>query len=103
MKRGVRNEGFRTLKEMRQKQDLVLAHKFVVGMDQPGRIATGDPSSLATKYVRTNTRKYSFGLRVTEPWNSWIQRPEIVPPGSSLKIRLKAKGKLAQLKIIGGK
>ncbi len=45
-------------------------------LDHPGRITTRqarDPGSLATKYARTDTRKYSFGLRVTEAWNNaWM-------------------------------
>ncbi len=28
-----------------------------------------DASSLVTQYARTDTRKFSFGVRVVEPWN----------------------------------
>jgi hypothetical protein len=101
--------GIQTLKERRQKQDLTLAHKFVVGgleggdmfhrLDQPGRITTrqaGDPGSLATKYARTDTRKYSFGLRVTEAWNKLDSETRNSATSKQFKARLKAKGRLAQ-------
>jgi hypothetical protein len=100
--------GIQTLKERRQKQDLTLAHKFVVGgleggdmfhrLDQPGRITTrqaGDPGSLATKYARTDTRKYSFGLRVTEAWNKLDSETRNSATSKQFKARLKTKGRLA--------
>jgi hypothetical protein len=74
--------GLQTLKARRLEQDLSLAHKFIDGdieggssicqkMNQQERITRQavDASSLVTQYARTDTRKFSFGVRVVEPWN----------------------------------
>ncbi len=40
--------------------------------DNPDRVATrqaADPCSLAARYARTDMRKYSLGVRVTDFWN----------------------------------
>ena len=77
-----REVGLQTLAERRAQQDLILAHRFIGGdIDCNGmflktnhneRIKTrqaAEPSSLVLPYARTDMRKYSFGVRVVEPWN----------------------------------
>ncbi len=75
--------GLDTLKERRAQQDLMLAHKLVGGSikggehllrktDRLDKIRThqaADPNSLGAQYVRMDTRKSSFGVRIVEPWN----------------------------------
>jgi hypothetical protein len=79
--------GLETLTERRLQQDLMLAHKFIDGSiargknlfkktDQPERARTrqaADPNSIMVQYARTDIRKYSFGVRVVEPWNKLDQ------------------------------
>jgi hypothetical protein len=72
-------------------------------LDHPGRITTRqarDPGSLATKYARTDTRKYSFGLRVTEAWNKLDSETRNSANSKQFKAWLKAKGRLTQYWII---
>jgi hypothetical protein len=81
--------GLETLKDRRDQQDLMLAlaHKFVGGIipggeriftrtDDPARVRTrqaADPTSLVAQCARTDIRKFSFGVRVIEPWNRLLQ------------------------------
>ncbi len=61
-----------------------------------GHAPTPCTGSLATKYARTDTRKNSFGLRVTEAWNKLDSETRNSATSKQFKARLKAKGRLAQ-------
>ncbi len=62
--------------------------------DNPDRVVirqAADPCSLAARYARTDMRKYSFGVRVTDFWNRL--EPEIRDSmiNKQFKTQLKAK------------
>jgi hypothetical protein len=73
-----------TLEKRREDQDMALAHKMISEerfqnnmvlrtVGENTRAATrmaSEPKNLITQYARTELRKASFAIRVTEPWNT---------------------------------
>ncbi len=81
--------------------------KFIVGglegedmfrrTDDLDRVSTRqseDPSSLAARYARTDMRKYSFGVRVTDSWNRL--EPEIRNSRTTKQFKTCLKEKMAR-------
>jgi hypothetical protein len=50
-----------------------------------------DASSLVTQYARTDTRKFSFGVRVVEPWNGLDSDTRNCRTNKAFKNKLKAR------------
>jgi hypothetical protein len=83
----------------------MLAHKFIGGSiaggenlfkktDQPERARTrqaADPNSITVQYARMDIRKYSFGVRVVEPWNKLDQGTKNCVEKRKFKAKIKAK------------
>ena len=74
--------GLETLEERRQGQDMALVHKMMNNGQGAGmfEFARNDENGVRTRraaathglvvqYARTDIRKYSFAVRVVEPWN----------------------------------
>jgi hypothetical protein len=91
--------GLETLEERRQNQDLALAHKMMLNsttMLQPirgeNRVRTRQAAAahgLAVQYARTDTRKYSFTVRVVDPWNRLPDTVKTAPTKEAFKRELK--------------
>ncbi len=83
--------GLETLEERRRNQDLALAHKIMKNKNSillpirgDNRVRTRQAAAahgMAVKYAQTDTRKYSFSLRVVDPWN---HLPDTVKTASTL-------------------
>jgi hypothetical protein len=88
----------------------MLAHKFIGGSiaggsnlfkktDGPDRVRTrlaADPTNLAVQYARTDIRKFSFGLRVVEPWNKLAPDTRSCIQKGQFKSKIRAKHKASQ-------
>ena len=73
--------GLETLEKRREEQDMALVHKMALGdqlnkifemadaQDRPRTRQTEGEYRLVQKFARTDPRKYSFAVRVVDPWN----------------------------------
>ena len=73
--------GLETLEKRREEQDMALVHKMalegqlskifevVEAHDRPRTRQTEGEYRLVQKFARTDPRKYSFAVRVVDPWN----------------------------------
>jgi hypothetical protein len=50
-----------------------------------------DPNSMTVQYARTDIRKYSFGVRVVEPWNKLDQGTKNCVEKRKFKAKIKTK------------
>ena len=106
-----RELGLETLEERRDRQDMAEVHRMMQEEEKESRrgvlqvIGTrggtttrraADSTSLQKQYARTDTRKYSFGLRVKERWNSMDSGIREETDGKVFKRRLKLERKRNQ-------
>ncbi len=73
--------GLDTLEKRREEQDMAFDHKMALGgqlgkvfemadaQDRPRTRQTEGEYRLIQKFARTDPRKYSFAVRVVDPWN----------------------------------
>jgi hypothetical protein len=87
-----------TLEKSRTDQDLVLTHKMLTAgrfresgvlkqFRETGGTTTrmaSDPKNLLTQFARTELRKGSFGIRVTESWNVLTSEQKHARDGKTL-------------------
>jgi hypothetical protein len=60
--------GLDTLEKRREEQDMALVHKMALE-DRPRTRQTEGEYRLVQKIAQTDPRKYSFAVRVVDPWN----------------------------------
>ncbi len=96
-----REVGLETLERRREKQDMAEVYRMLNGGELETNILplTGvragartrraaDHTSLQKQYARTDPRKYSFGVRVMDKWNSLSQETRESKDRKAFKARL---------------
>ncbi len=77
---------------------MLVQHSNPVGMCSKAGIRktrqAADPNSLVAQYARTDTKKFSFGVRVVEPWNKMDGETRNCKANKAFKNKLKRRERL---------
>ena len=95
-----------TLEQRRKNQDLAQAYKIMSGKDKvnpdllfnkvPVRLGAAtrgaaDPANISSKRARLDVRKYSYSVRITDPWNRLDTDTKMAPSINHFKAALKTR------------
>jgi hypothetical protein len=90
-----------TLEKRREEQDMALVHKMALGgqlnkifemadaQDRPRTRQTEGEYRLVQKFAGTDPRKYSFAVRVVDPWNRLPEDLKLANSKEHFKAKMK--------------
>jgi hypothetical protein len=93
--------GLETLEKRREEQDMALVHKMAQGgqlskvfemadaQDRPRTRQTEREYRLIQKFARMDPRKYSFAVRVVDPWNKLQDNLKLVNSKEQFKSKMR--------------
>ncbi len=93
--------GLDTLEKRREEQDMAFFHKLALGgqldrifevadsQDRPRTRQTEGEYRLIQKFARTDPRKYSFAIRVVDPWNRLPDELKLANSKEHFKAKMK--------------